>query len=64
MGVFALLGLFSLVLCSAVIIALPMCLAVWVAHDWLWLYAGYAAIIILFLFMVSIVKPKKDKGDS
>ena len=58
MGVFALLGLFSLVLCSAVTLVLPVCLAVWVAHEWLWLYAVYAAILVLFVGLVGSVIPK------
>ena len=64
MGVFALIGVLSMALSSAVTIVLPLCLAKWVSPVWLWLYAGYGAFTILFLGIASKVAPESKDGDS
>lgn len=64
MGVFALIGIISAMLASAVVIALPICLAIWVSPAWLWLYAGYGAFTILFLGIASKMAPESKDGDS
>ena len=63
MGVFALIGVLSMALSSAVTIVLPLCLAKWVSPVWLWLYAVYGVILFLFLGIAISITPKRKDGE-
>ena len=63
MGIFALVGIVSLVLASAITVALPLCLAIMLSPAWLWLYGGYAVIIVMLGFIVANCLPDDKRRD-
>jgi len=64
MQLLALIGATNLVLSSAVVLVLPIVLAARVAVAWLWLYAAYVGVILLFLALILTHKPiGKDSKD-
>lgn len=42
----AAIGVMSLLLCSAIVVLLPLALAIWVNPAWLWLYAFYMVFMV------------------
>ena len=63
MSVLALIGLVSAMIASAVVMVLPLCLAIWVSCDWLWLYVGYMLFAALCVWFLTSLKPKEKGGD-
>lgn len=57
----AVLGAINLMLASAIVVVLPIVLAIYVAPGWLWLYALYFLLIAVF---ASLIAGSKTNGDS
>ena len=65
MTLFAIIGFVNLILGSVIVTALPFCLAVWHASAaWLWLYAVYAVLILVFIPVIgSFKQEQKEKQE-
>mgnify|MGYP006988831806 CR=1 FL=1 len=53
MEILVAIGVLSLMLCVTVVLVLPICLAIWVAPVWLWLYAVYVFLVCLFACIIA-----------
>ena len=56
MILFAMIGVVNLILASAIVTVLPFALAIWIAPGWLWLYAVYAVLILIFALIANAFK--------
>lgn len=52
MEILAVFGAINLMLASAIVIVLPIALAIWITPAWLWLYAVYFALVIIFASII------------
>ena len=63
MELFASIGIVCVMLAAVIALVLPMCLALWVAPPWLWLYLVYAVVAGLFIRLSVTVKSGDNDDD-
>lgn len=69
MMLFAIIGVVNLILATAIVTVLPFALAIWIAPGWLWMYAAYAVLILIFALIANAFKQaqadaEKDEGEA
>lgn len=59
----AVIGAVNVMLATVAVIALPVCLAIYVSPMWLWLYGAYAILTAAFVFIIISVNAGKKIED-
>lgn len=58
---FTALGIICIMLACCVALSFPAVLAITVSVKWLWVYAVYAILVVIFAYVITGIADKQDK---
>ncbi len=64
MGFFTAIGIICVMLACCVTLSFSAVLAITVSVKWLWVYAVYAILVIVFAHVITGIADKQDKSDN